>query len=357
MAAQLGVLEDLGVVLGQPGQPHPLVAEQGIGALQGLGLGAGELPGGAQVVDGQLGQRQPQQAGLAGPGAGRVHPQPLLGPGVVGQAAPAGRPALQVLAVGVEQQHGVAAPGGQELAGQDLHQVALAHAGGGEHADVAGQGLAPDADRQVDGVLARAQPPHLDVAHPLAQEGQVGVGGGGHGGELGGQALGLVEALGVDVAKGDDLGHLVQPLLEVAQGGGLADGVHGHQPAGGALGPAGVRGLRAVGDVGDPEQVAPAPLRVVPGQQLAQEQVLAVEGPEAHVEHGPSEDASLVVGHGRDVPRGRAQAFRVRWKSRITRSTSSSDSPSRRNASRRSRRRSARSGPGSDTTRWTAASG
>src|SRR4029450_7814281 len=93
---------------------------------------------------------------------------------------------------------------------------------------------------------------------------------GGGGGALWGHALGLVEALGVDVAEGDDLGHLVEPLLEVAQGGGLPDLVHGHQPAGGALGPAGVRGLRPVGDVGDPEQVAPAPLGVVAGQQLAE---------------------------------------------------------------------------------------
>jgi hypothetical protein len=40
-----------------------------------------------------------------------------------------------------------------------------------------------------------AQPPDLHVAHPLTQERQVGVGGGGHGGELGREALGLVEAL------------------------------------------------------------------------------------------------------------------------------------------------------------------
>src|SRR4029434_6189074 len=49
------------------------------------------------------------------------------------------------------------------------------------------------------------------------RKGKVGVGGGGHGGELGREALGLVEAGSVDVAEGDDLGHLVEPLLEVAQ--------------------------------------------------------------------------------------------------------------------------------------------
>ena len=181
-------------------------------------------------------------------------------------------------------------------------------------------------------------------------------------GELGGQDFGLAELLGAgrrrEVAEAAARRRRGRCAALVVQrmGAALAAGVVGQQRAGDALGPARLAVLGAVGDVDDAEQVAAARSARRRDEQLAEEQVLVGGGPEHAVEHVVAEDASLVVRHGRGPPWS-AQAFRVRWKSRITRSTSSSDRPSRRKASRRSRRRSARSGPGSETTRWTAASG
>ena len=170
-------------------------------------------------------------------------------------------------------------------AGQHLHQVGLAHAGGGEDADVGGQAVAGDADLEVDHGLAAAQVADGQVAHAGAQELEVGRLGRHDPGELGGQALRLAERRcpsGGEVAEAAAGGHPVGAagLLVERVGAGLAPGVVGQQRARHPLGPARLAVLGAVGDVDDAEQVAPAGGVVDRHQQLAEEQVLVGRGPE-----------------------------------------------------------------------------
>ena len=123
----------------QPRQARPpCAAVVALELEQRLLLRAAPLVGGAQVVDGELGQADPQ-ARRVRQVARRVRAQPLGGPRVAGQLR-------AVLAVGVDEQQAVAALGLQHAADEHLHEVRLAHAGGGEDADVGGQRAAGDAD-------------------------------------------------------------------------------------------------------------------------------------------------------------------------------------------------------------------
>ena len=133
--------------VGQPGQPGRV--EVPLELVERLLLGPAPLVGGAQVVDGQLGQADPQGRGPGQRPVG-VHPERAAGPRVAAQGG-------AVLAVRVDDEQPVAAVGPHDPARQDLHEVGLAHAGGGEDADVAGQAGAGNADGEVDDGLAAAQ--------------------------------------------------------------------------------------------------------------------------------------------------------------------------------------------------------
>ena len=121
---------------------------------------------GAQVVDGELGQADLQCRG-AGEPAGGVGAQSGGRPRVTGEA-------LAVLAMRVDDEHPVAAVGLEDAAGEDLHEVGLAHARGGEDAHMAGERRSRDADAEVDLGLAAAQVAEGEVAHAAAQELEVG---------------------------------------------------------------------------------------------------------------------------------------------------------------------------------------
>jgi hypothetical protein len=95
---------------------------------EGLLLGTGPLVGGAEVVDGQLAQADPQRRRVR-QRPGRVRAEALGGPWVAGQLRP-------VLPVRVDDEHAVAALGPEHAGGEHLDQVGLAHAGSGEHAHV-----------------------------------------------------------------------------------------------------------------------------------------------------------------------------------------------------------------------------
>ena len=143
--AEAGQVVERGEV-GQPGQP--LDAVVALELEERLLLGPAPLVGGAQVVDGQLGQADPQRGGVGQ----RCGPRRCA----AARRAQGWRArARAVLAVGVDDEQPVAAVGPHHPAGQDPHQVGLAHAGGGEDADVAGQGAAGDADAEVDDASRR----------------------------------------------------------------------------------------------------------------------------------------------------------------------------------------------------------
>ncbi len=149
---QLDVAEARQVVdpgeVGQPGQPSAV--EVALELVERLLLGPAPLVGGAQVVDGQLGQAEPQ--GRAIPGSDRLaYTRSEL-------SAHGWRPrAVRYSPCGSMMQQPVAPVGPHDPARQDLHQVGLAHAGGGEDADVGGQARPRDADGEVDDGLPAAQ--------------------------------------------------------------------------------------------------------------------------------------------------------------------------------------------------------
>ncbi len=343
--AELDVAEAGQVLdLGERQQPRqPLAPELLLQLVQRLLLRPGPVVGGAQVVDGELGQADLQRRRV-GQRAGGVGAQPLAGPGVAGQLG-------AVLAVGVDEQEAVAAGGAQHVAGQHHHQVRLAHARGGEDADVAGQAPAGDADLEVDGLLAAAQGADGQVAHAGAQEVEVGGLGLDHLGELGGQALGPAEvgAVGGQVAEAAAGRHPVGPpglVVEAVQAG-LAPGVVDQQRARHPLGPPRLPVLGAVGHVDDAEQVAPAGGLVDRHQQLAQEQVLVRRGPEHPFEHVLPEQ-----------PPGAHQNRSIRsWRSAKARSRTSAGTPARSSSSSSSYQVSWRSQPGQAARRSATVSG
>ena len=285
-------------------------------------LGPAPLVGGAQVVDGELAQAQAQGRGV-GQAAGRVGAKPLPGPGVASQR-------LAVLAVGVDQQEAVAPLAGHHRPGQHAHEVRLAHARGGEDADVAGQAGPGNADLEVDLGLPAAQAAHGQVPHAGGQEGEVGGLRRHHAGELRGQALGLAEAPPVrgEVPQAAALGHPVSapPGLVERVGAGLTAGVVGQHGARHPLGPARLPVLGAVGDVDDAEQVAPPGGLVHADEQLAQEQVLIGGGPEGALQHVAAEQPppARVRAHARSMRR---------WRSAKARSRTSGGTPARSRAS------------------------
>ena len=111
-----------------------------------------------------------------------------------------------------------------------------------------------------------------------------------HPGELGGQALGLAEhgagppgaGRRGQIAEAAALGHPVGAAVLLVQGMGarLAPFVVGQQRPRHPLGPARLAVLGPVGDIDDPEQVAPVGGLVHPDQQLADEEILVGGGPE-----------------------------------------------------------------------------
>ncbi len=284
-------------VLGGVGRRgDPVLPVEAIQAVDGLLLGPAPLVGGLQVAQGELGQGDPQGRGPR-PGArpGGVDAETVLGPRVIPEAPPGPRPPLVVLAVRVEQERGVAPLRLQHGPGQHLHEVRLPHPGGGEDAQVGHEGVPADPDLQVDRVLARAQQADPQVAHARREERQILGGGGGDPGELGREGLGLAELPApVDVAEGRATSHLVQALLAIVQLVGRLGRIAGHEGAGRALRPVGIGGVRAVGDVDHAEQEPAAALRVLGGQQLPEEQVGAVVGPEGGLQHALPEDPAPV---------------------------------------------------------------
>src|SRR5207249_8400051 len=132
----------------------------------------------------------------------------------VPEASERAAPALQVLAVRIEQQPRIPPLRRQDLPRQDLHQVRLAHPRGGEDADVRGERVPADADVELDRVLTASQEPDAQIAHPLAEEGEVVGPGRRDFRELRRQRLQLAELpTRVDIAEGGALRDLVEPLL------------------------------------------------------------------------------------------------------------------------------------------------
>jgi hypothetical protein len=342
-SAQLDVPEPRQVVDGGEGD-QPRQAGAGAPAVvaleleQGLLLGAAPVVGGAEVVDGELAQAEPQPRGVR-EAAGGVGAERLLRPGVATEVG-------AVLAVGVDQQQPVAAAGPQHPAGQHLHEVRLAHAGGGEDPDVGGQAVAGDAHLHVDHRLAAAQVADAEVAHAGPEEGDV-VGLRRHdAGELCREALGLAEGAVAAVvgrrqvaeapARGDPVG--APPRLVQRVQAGLAPGVVGQHRARHPFGPAGLPVLGPIGDVDHPEQVAAAGGVVDAHDELAEEEVLLGRGPEHAFEDVLAEQPA---------PRSRRHARSMRsWRSAKARSRTARGTPLASRSSSNWRRTSARSQPG-----------
>ena len=205
-----------------------------------------------------------------------------------------------VVAVGVDDEQAVAAAGAHGLARQHHHQVALAHARGGEDADVLGQARAVDADGHVDDGLAGAQDTDVQVAHPALEEREIRRLGAEHTAELRRQAFGLAELLAVwrEVAEAATLGDAVRPplLLVERMGAGVTARIVGQHGSGDTLGPARLAVLAAIGDVDDAEQVTPPRRLVDADEQLAEEQVVVGGGTERRFEDVLAVQATAGVG-------------------------------------------------------------
>ena len=283
--------------------------------VQSFFLGPAPFVGGPQVVDRQLGQADPQRRGV-GQAPVRVGAQRLGGPRVAAEG-------VAVLAVRVDDQEAVAAVGGHHAGAEDLQEVGLAHAGGGEDANVAGEAPARDAHLEIDHRLAAAQVADGQVTHALGKEGEVLGRRRDHTGELGREALRFAEdrprgagrRRRCQVAEAPALGQPVGPLGLLVEGvsAAFAPGVVGQQGAGNPLGPTRFAVLGAVAHVHDPEQVAPPGRLVHSDEQLAEEQVLFGGGPEQRFEHiAPEEPSPCVrrrVGHRRLAVRERPSSM------------------------------------------------
>ncbi len=302
--------------------------------VDGLLLRAAPVVGGLEVVERQLLEREPERGGRGARSAARgVHLQAVGGPRVVAESAPDPAAAVQILAVRIEEQQRVASLRAEDLAGEHLHQVRLAHPGRREDSDVIHERLTAHSDLEVDRVLAASQEPQPQIAHPLAQEREVLGGRRRHARELRRERLRLAEiARRVDVAERSARRDLVEPLLRIAQRVGSVGGIAGHVGARGALCPRRVRRLAAVRHLDHAEKEPALALQILGGEQLAQEQIDAVERAELRLEHVFAEDPSFVCVRHR---------FSTSWKSWKRTSMSSSERPLRPSASRKVRRRSA----------------
>ncbi len=303
-AVELDVPEAGQVVqLGELQQPRqPVRPVEALQLEERLLLAPGPVVGGAQVVDGQLGEAHPQ-ARRARQRPGRVGAQRLGRPGMTAQCGP-------VLPVGIDEQQSVAALATHDRAREHLHEVRLPHARRGEDAHVAGEARTWDAHLHVHLGLAAAQPADGQVPHAAAQEGEVGRLGRDHAAELCRQALRLAEGppVGAHVAQAPALGHAVGAPAAVVERMrvGRGDHVVGQESAGHPFGPTGLAVLGPVGDVDDPEQVAPPGRLVDAHQQLSEEQVLVGRGAEDPLQHVAAEQAAFRsgdLGHARSMSR------------------------------------------------------
>ena len=222
-----------------------------------------------------------------------------------------------------------------------------------------------NADREVDDGLAAAQPPDGKVAHPAGQEGEVlGLGATTRENWVG-RLLGLRNTVrcppgasgGARYPRQRQLGHPVGApgLLVERVGTGLAPFVVGQQRARHPLGPARLPVLGAVGDVDDPEQVAPVGGLVHADQQLAEEQVLVGCGPERGFEDVLAEQPSPDL--GRVAFGGRHERSISRWRSANARSRTSRGTPARSKPSSSWDHTSSRSQPGQAASRSATLSG